>query len=101
MLKTTLFSLLSASAPFAWGPEYRGALYTLSQEPEQKVLVSALWANGSASYVAAVPTGGKGSGPRGLDPLQAQDGLVVAGDWLFAVNPGSDEVSVFKIDPME
>lgn len=101
MLPFTILSLLVASTTLAWGPEYRGALYTLSQEDTQQVLISALWANGSASYVGCAPTGGKGSGARGIDPLQAADGLVVAGDWLFAVNPGSDEVSMFKIDLME
>jgi hypothetical protein len=100
MLQLFIIASLTCST-LAWGPEYRGALYTLSQTDRQEVLVSALFQNGTIEYVATVPTGGKGTGARGVDPLQAADGLIVKDHYLFAVNPASDEITMFGFDPQE
>lgn len=50
---------------------------------------------GALERVGVFPTGGKGSGAG----LGSQGSVVLdaSGDHLFAVNPGSDEVSVFEI----
>lgn len=94
-----LVALLATLAPaLGWDEDYRGALYVLSQTDEQQILVSSLYENGSAAFVTSIPTGGKGTGARGPDPLQAADGLVVADNLLFAVNPSSNELSLFEID---
>ena len=57
-----------------------------------KVWVWSRAANGSLSLVAKRATGGRGTGGA----LNSQGGLAIAGDWLFAVNAGSDTVSVFR-----
>lgn len=91
----------------AWGDQYPGALYVLTNNVEQEVLVSALGSDGRATFARLVPTGGKGAGPRlddatnGMDPLEAQHGVVVAGQYLFAVNSGSNDISVFLVDQQE
>ncbi|OCF59809.1 hypothetical protein L486_02482 [Kwoniella mangroviensis CBS 10435] len=85
----------------ALGSDYRGALYTLSQTDDQATLISALHRNGTAKYVTAVQTGGKGAGARGPDALQSSDSLLVHDNLLLAVNPASDELSLFSINPAE
>ena len=53
--------------------------------------------DGSLSFEAAYPTGGLGSGSG----LGSQGAVVISKDgrWLFAVNAGSNEVSVFRVKP--
>ncbi|WWC63320.1 uncharacterized protein I303_105920 [Kwoniella dejecticola CBS 10117] len=97
-LLASLAFLLGASA---WGSDYKGALYTLSQEFNQAILISALHPNGTAEFVSSFQTGGKGAGARGQDALQSSDSLLVHENLLFAVNSASDELSLFHIDPKE
>lgn len=58
---------------------------------------------GGLNKVAVVPTGGKGVGVGTIapppDPLGSQNALLKSQDgrWLFAVNAGSNQVSVFAI----
>ncbi|OCF32146.1 hypothetical protein I316_06302 [Kwoniella heveanensis BCC8398] len=85
----------------AWGADYKGALYTLSQTDDQAILVSALHQNGSAEFVAAIQTGGNGVGDTGPDSLYSSDSLVVHDNLLFAVNPASNDLSVFAINEKE
>ncbi|WVW83201.1 hypothetical protein I302_105219 [Kwoniella bestiolae CBS 10118] len=93
-----LSCLLGASA---WASDYKAALYTLSQEADQAILISALHQNGSAEFVSSIQTGGKGAGARGQDALQSSDSLLVHRNLLFALNSASDELSLFHIDPKE
>jgi 6-phosphogluconolactonase len=63
--------------------------------------------NGQLTFVERVLTGGQGSGPESvipgitgeIDPLGSQGALALSADrsWLFAVNAGSNEVSVLKV----
>lgn len=48
--------------------------------------------NGSLSYTGSFPTGGTGSG----DGLGSQGAVVLKGRYIFAVNAGSNDVSVLK-----
>ena len=74
-----------------------GAVYLISNDPGgNSVLVFDRQPDGSLVAAAPVPTGGLGSGGG----LGSQGAVVVSddGNWLVAVNPGSDDVSLFGID---
>ncbi|MBC8728054.1 lactonase family protein [Paraburkholderia sp. UCT2] len=75
-----------------------GAVYVLSNQPSgNSVLVYSRAANGILNYEATYSTGGKGAG-TGADPLGSQGSLTLAAGFLFAVNPGSNDVSLFAVD---
>lgn len=73
-----------------------GAVYSLSNATSgNAVLVFRRAANGSLTPTASVPTGGLGAG-RGLGN---QNAVLLSDDrrWLFAVNAGSNDISVFAV----
>ena len=73
-----------------------GAVYTMSNAVAgNAVLVFQRAADGSLTPAASAPTGGLGVG-RGLGN---QNAVVLSDDhrWLFAVNAGSNDVSVFSV----
>ncbi len=75
-----------------------GAVYVLSNQPSgNSVLVYSRAANGRLTYVATYSTGGKGAG-TGADPLGSQGSLTLESGFLFAVNAGSNDVSLFAVD---
>lgn len=83
---------------FADGASGPGAVYTLTnQTTGNAVAVFARAADGSLSPMGTVATGGTGTG----DGLGSQGALVLSDDgrWLFAVNAGSNDVSVFRVGP--
>lgn len=74
-----------------------GQVYTMSNSPAgNAVMVFSRAADGALSFHDHFPTGGMGTGGG----LVNQAGLVLAGDddLLIAVNAGSDEISVFRVD---
>jgi 6-phosphogluconolactonase (cycloisomerase 2 family) len=76
-----------------------GAVYVLSnQAAGNAVLAFARAADGTLSGPVAYPTGGTGTGAG----LGSQGAVVLSGNgrWLLAVDAGSDEVSVFRVDAM-
>jgi DNA-binding beta-propeller fold protein YncE len=80
----------------AASPSPQGAVFTLSNSPAgNRVLVWERAPNGALLAVGAVSTGGTGTGAG----LGSQGALALSGNhrWLYAVNPGSDEVSVFRV----
>lgn len=80
---------VSASAP--------GAVYVLSnQAAGNAVLAFARAADGTLSGPVAYPTGGAGTGAG----LGSQGAVVLTENarWLLAVDAGSDEVSLFRVD---
>jgi 6-phosphogluconolactonase (cycloisomerase 2 family) len=76
-----------------------GAVYVLTnQSTRNSVMVYARAKDGSLYFFRSFPTGGKGMG-TGPDPLGSQ-GALVLGRWrhlLFAVNAGSNDISVFEV----
>jgi len=90
--------LAGFATPAAAAGRARGAVFTLSNAADgNAVLVYARAANGSLSHVDSVPTGGLGSGAG----LGSQSALVLSRNsrWLYAVNAGSNEISVFAVRP--
>jgi len=72
-----------------------GAVFTLSNESSgNRVLVFSRQRNGSLSWAGSIPTGGKGLGSG----LGSQGAIVRRGDLLFAVDAGSNEISVMRTD---
>ncbi len=75
-----------------------GAVYTMSNAAAgNEVIVFARDPRGALAWSANVPTGGLGSG-AGL----GNQGAVALSDndrWLFVVNPGSHDLSVFAVEP--
>lgn len=83
---------------FADGGRDPGAVYTLTnQTTGNAVAVFARAADGTLSPMGTVATGGTGTG----DGLGSQGAVVLSDDgrWLFAVNAGSNDVSVFRVSP--
>lgn len=84
--------------------EIRGAVYAMTNEADgNRIAVYYRYADGTLSLAGYVATGGRGSGGQApLEPedaLGSQNPLILSKDgrWLFAVNAGSDEISVFEV----
>jgi len=95
-------SLLTGVAR-AWD-EDAGAVYVLSnQVVNNSILVFDRAPDGILTFSGSFPTGGTGTGPLAtsgapfLDPLGSQGSLVLSSGLLFAVNAGSNEVSMFEV----
>jgi 6-phosphogluconolactonase len=74
-----------------------GAVYVLSnQSTANSVLVYRRDSDGNLTYSSSVPTGGTGAG-TGNDPLSSQGSLTLGSGLLFAVNAGSNDVSMFAV----
>jgi 6-phosphogluconolactonase (cycloisomerase 2 family) len=88
--------LAVSGAVYADHDGFAGAVYTMTNAPGQnQVLVFHRNADGSLVAAGAFSTGGAGTGAG----LGNQGGLALSRNnrWLFAVNAGSNEVSVFRV----
>jgi 6-phosphogluconolactonase (cycloisomerase 2 family) len=75
----------------------RGAVFVMTNDPGgNSILVFRRNPNGKLIAAGSVPTGGLGNGTM-PDSLQSQGSLVRNGNFLFAVNAGSNEISVLSI----
>lgn len=87
-------------------PGGTGAVYVMTnQDTGNAVTVFERAADGSLTQIETFPTGGLGNGnatspANALDPLLSQGSLIIIDDhrFLFAVNAGSNEVSVLAIE---
>lgn len=76
--------------------EHAGAVYVLTnQAPENSVMVYARSPQGTLSFSGSFATGGAGMG-SGADPLGSQGALVLQRGLLFAVNAGTNDISLFE-----
>jgi 6-phosphogluconolactonase len=111
LVVTSIFSiavlalLLGVSAPKGFAQGHSGAVYTLTNgSTENSVIVFDRAADGTLTFAGSFPTGGTGTGvPPGAlppDPLGSQGAVVLdsSNRLLFAVNAGSNSVSVFAVD---
>ncbi len=96
----TVLALLVVAIPTVGAIHAQGApgrVYTMTNDPSaNQVVVYDRAGDGSLTWVANVATGGLGmSGLTGTD----QGGLVLSRDdqWLFTINAGSNDLSVFRI----
>src|SRR5215472_7016740 len=96
---SVIIMLVSISAKAAQAQDDPGAVYVLANQAANSVLVFSRAVDGTLSLSGSFATGGAGAG-TGVDPLGSQGSMVV-GRWprrLFAVNAGSNDVSVFAVD---
>lgn len=105
MLAIAFSGVLPVSAQSDDRPFAPGAVYIMSNSAQgNEVSVYSRFADGSLVFSGSYPTGGQGSGVGVTvppDPLGSQNSLLLSPDkqWLFAVNAGSDDVSVFRVLP--
>ncbi|KAJ5630306.1 uncharacterized protein N7484_010406 [Penicillium longicatenatum] len=82
------------------------AVYLQSNEHDNSVVSIPIGRDGKLSGGIVISSGGKGGAsidgttkkPAGPDALSSQGSVTVSGDYLFAVNAGSNTLSMFKID---
>ena len=90
--------LAGFTLPVAAAPENAiGAVYTLTNAASgNEILAYSRSADGSLAFQAAYATGGLGSGTA----LGSQSSIFLSqnNQWLFAVNAGSNQISVFAVN---
>lgn len=96
-----LAAILALVPMVAFGsqPPAVGAVYAMSNAPEgNEIMVFERDLGGRLSLADAYATAGLGSG-GGIDPLGSQGSLILSPNkrWLFAVNAGSNDISVFRV----
>lgn len=97
---TVLVATVALTPRMARASDQSGAVYVLNNQAANAVMVYARSADGTLQSSGSVSTGGMGMG-TGADPLGSQGSLVLGG-WgllLFAVNAGSNDISVFAVQP--
>jgi hypothetical protein len=95
-LSLLLISLLWGGGAAAAAPRTAGAVFTLTNAATGNAVVAFDRADdGSLTPAGSYATGGLGSGSS----LGSQGALVLSDDrrWLFAVNAGSNDISVFAV----
>jgi len=100
ILALTLFLALHAQNLHAADSPSNAFVYVMTNKsPGNSVIQYARGSDGSLVWLREVATGGSGTGATGVDPLASQDSLVLSGDgqFLFAVNAGSGEISVLGL----
>jgi 6-phosphogluconolactonase (cycloisomerase 2 family) len=100
MRTTALIAVVMASLGLVAGPASAaeaGAVFTMSNAADgNEVVVFARADDGTLSHLANYATGGTGTG-AGLGS-QGAVRLSDDGKWLLAVNAGSDDVSIFRVN---
>ncbi len=76
-----------------------GAVYTMSNGATiNQILINSITATGQLTMVGSINTNGTGVNTNNTDPLFSQGSLAVYSNYLFAVNPGSNSLSMFMIN---
>jgi hypothetical protein len=79
-----------------------GAVYTMTNGAVMnEILVYQMDSTGQLKWVRTVDTKGVGLNTTAGDPLASQGALSVHSNYLFAVNPGSNSLSMFSINPSD
>jgi hypothetical protein len=90
--------LLTAGTQIGLSQSNAGAVYVLTNQASNAVMVFHRDATGVLTFADSFATGGNGAG-TGADPLGSQGSLVLNEDdrLLLAVNAGSNSVSIFAV----
>ena len=79
-----------------------GAVYTMTNGAlMNEILVYQIDSTGQLKWIRTVDTKGIGLNTTAGDPLASQGALTVYSNYLFAVNPGSNSLSMFVINPTD
>ena len=93
-----LFLIIPSIIPAAFAEQPEGTVYVASNEASgNRIIQFVRDEHGTLAPSGSFTTGGLGTGTG----LGNQGGLVLSdnGRWLLAVNAGSDDISVFAVDP--
>ncbi|KEF54629.1 uncharacterized protein A1O9_09071 [Exophiala aquamarina CBS 119918] len=98
--------LMPGASSHPYGPETNNAIFFLTNDQTNAVVAIPIGADGKLSGGTVTGTGGAGSNsingntnePASPDPLIGQSAIVVAGQNVFAVNAGSNTLSMLSID---
>jgi len=108
MINSSLLQIiLVATLAFAGPVSHLGALYSMTNDPSgNSVVINAVKSDGSLTYAGFAATGGTGvhnnDGPiHGPDSTFSQSPVKVYKNQLYVVNPKSNTVSVFSINPSD
>jgi len=108
MIHSTILKVILAAGLVTARPVWSlGALYSMTNDPAgNSIIINAINFDGSLTYAGSVPTGGTGAHgnpgtPPAADALFSQNPMKVVGNHLFLVNPGSNSVSMFFINPAD
>lgn len=96
----------SAASPVSPGANAR-AIYFMTNQDENSIIMLPVQEDGTLTTGSIIATGGKGASlidpmtgePVQTDTLASQGSVRVIGNSLFAVNAGSNTLSMFAIDP--
>jgi hypothetical protein len=96
-----LISVNNANANVKGFNRLVGNVYSMDNNPAgNRLVVYGRFSNGGLVNFGSVGTGGLGAGDNEIvDPLGSQDAIVLSDDkrYLYAVNAGSDDISVFRL----
>ena len=95
----SLALVLPSTASASKKSNLRESVYVMNNSPNgNRIQTFRKRANGTLKLIASRPTGGLGAGDNAeADPLGGQDSIITSDDgrFLYAVNAGSDNISVF------
>lgn len=77
-----------------------GAVYSMTNAASNNEIIAFFRRpDGTLDRMKAYPTGGNGTGAEIVDPLASQGSLILSryGNFLFAVNAGSNSISSFRV----
>ena len=99
LLFATVIALVVAATPSKAQDFHPGAVFVMTNAADDNEVLSFSRApDGTLVEQGRFATGGRGTGGT-IDPLHSQDSLVLSTDhkFLFAVNAGSGDISVFRV----
>jgi 6-phosphogluconolactonase len=101
MLSLLVLSLLLSVPVVAQAQDEPGAVYAMTNADDNEIVVYHRAADGTLTLAGTFATGGSGETTAPDDPLGSQGPLLLLSPdhrFLYAVNAGSDTISVFQID---
>jgi DNA-binding beta-propeller fold protein YncE len=104
LVMALILTILSVVPAFAADDRPTPAVYAMTNDSNgNNIIMYERAANGSLTQVGAFGTGGLGETTEPDDALGSQSPLILSadGEWLFAVNAGSNTISSFKVKKKE
>jgi 6-phosphogluconolactonase len=100
MLFLLVLSLLMFMPVLVQAEDEPGTVYVMTNAKPNEIVVYHRAANGMLTLASTFATNGNGETTEPGDALGGSNPLILSPDhrWLFAVNAGSDTISVFQVD---
>jgi 6-phosphogluconolactonase (cycloisomerase 2 family) len=100
MIRGMIMCMVMAAPGFAQAAGFFGGVYAMTNDGDNnQVVVYDRAGDGILTMAGVFDTGGKGRTLEPGDALGAQGPLILSPDhrWLFAVNAGSNSITVFRV----